>query len=315
MASGALLYKKQLNDYHSFYSFTHNNKLVLTGIIEDINETTVCNKKTKVITLSSLSITKNESSFAIHKTFLVYISGNINVYIGDTIALHNIQCKKPDDDHFELYHIRENIAATLFLHKPTYTLISPSQWSLKRFIYEQKQTLLHSCKQKFSPKTFLFFSSLFLGNRSYVKDSLDEVNERFKQWGIYHFLSRSGLHLALFILIWTTVLQYIPTPFFLKQLLIIVLCIVYALLSWSSAPFMRSLILFLFNKICLVTSASYNLFHYLTATCFCFLLYCPAYIFFIDFQLTFGITFVLAWYNQLYGNHLYQEQLPQISNY
>jgi hypothetical protein len=46
-----------------------------------------------------------------------------------------------------------------------------------------------------------------------------------------------------------------------------------------------------------------------------FLLYCPLYLFFLDFQLSFGLTFALAWLNQLYGQHLYEEQQPKLLNY
>ena len=162
---------------------------------------------------------------------------------------------------------------------------------------------------------FLFFSSLFLGNRSYVKNMMETIDEQFKQWGIYHLLARSGMHLALFIFMWQMIFRFIPLPFILKQGLMLLLCFLYGIFSWTSAPFLRSLALFALNKMCLLTKNPYHLLHYLTLTCLCFLLSCPLYLFFLDFQLSFGLTFALAWLNQLYGQHFYEQESLKQSNY
>jgi hypothetical protein len=49
--------------------------------------------------------------------------------------------------------------------------------------------------------TFALFSSLFLGNRTAIKQDLEEQKPLFKVWGISHFLARSGLHLLIFIML------------------------------------------------------------------------------------------------------------------
>ena len=230
---------------------------------------------------------------------LFYSPYRSDIQVGDTIQIFNITCKKPDNLHLCMYQMREQIRATVFTPHLNYTVIDNPSWSFKRWVYEKKQAILQSCEQQLSPQSFLFFSSLFLGNRLYVKNKLEDINEQFKHWGIFHFLARSGLHLALFVIMWQAIFRYIPIPLILKTITIIALSVIYALFSWSSIPFTRSLLLFLFNKSCLITKVSYNLLHYLTLTCFCFLLYCPLYLFFLDFQLTFGITFTLAWFNIL----------------
>jgi competence protein ComEC len=159
--------------------------------------------------------------------------------------------------------------------------------------------LLSTLKTKLSTPAFLFFSSLFLGNRSCIKVSLEETSEQFKIWGISHFLARSGLHLALFIFIWQMLSSLIPFSFGTKQLLFTTLSIIYFMLTWTSAPFTRAFALLIMHKLFLFLKIPFNLLHALSCVCLCFLLYCPLYIFFLDFQLSFALTFALAWFNQL----------------
>ena len=302
--------------FYQILRLTNSKRIFNINIIEDINKTTICNKKTTAVTIRIYTITHNNFTEKNNKNVILYGNYKDAFEVGDTVMLCNVFCKKSSNEHLNEYQMREQILATIFNHKLIdITVINHPTWSLKRWIFNQKQHILCSCKQKLSSESFLFFSSLFLGNRSYVKEYMESVNEQFKRWGIFHFLSRSGLHLALFIFTWRTLFTYIPLPFVIKQIFILLLSILYALFSWSSAPFIRSFLLFLCNRTCVITKNSYNLLHYLTVTCFCFLLYSPLYLFFLDFQLTFSITFVLAWFNQLYNQHLYEQSLPQSSNY
>gem|GEM_PF-2019887 len=313
--SGGLLYQKELADYDAFYCFTHNRPVTITGTIEDLNETTIGHKKTTVITLAVQQIQNDQTVKKFNKYILLYTTNKHTMQISDTVTISHVVCKKAKNEQLMHYQIREQVIATIFADKPAYIIINHPTWTMKRCIFEQKQKILQQCKKKLSPLTFLFFTSFFLGNRQYVKNSLEDTNEQFKRWGIFHFLSRSGLHLALFVITWQNILKYIPFSFVFKNIALIVLSVIYALLSWSNPPFIRSLCLFLLNKTCLITKHSYNLFHYLTLTCFCFLLYCPLYLFFLDFQLTFGITFVLAWFNQLHSQYLHEQYPSQQSNY
>jgi len=312
---GLSLYQKEFNDYHAFYHFTNNYPVDMIGTIEDIDHGFIAGKQATIITLYVHRIKNETFTQKINKNLLVYASQVQDMHVGDTIQLHNVTCKKPENEHLSMYQIREQMCAAVFISKPYYTILDRPTISFKRWIYQTKQTILKNSEQKLSSHTFLFFSSLFLVNRLYVKKKLEDINEQFKQWGIFHFLARSGLHLALFIIMWQAILRYIPVPFTTKTILLIVLSIIYALFSWSSTPFTRSFLLFLCNKSCLLAHTSYNLLHYLTLICFCFLLYCPMYLFFLDFQLTFGITFTLAWFNVLCNQYTNEQSIPQQVKY
>ena len=57
--------------------------------------------------------------------------------------------------------------------------------------------------------TFFFFS---FGNIT-SKKTLSSYKDSFKQWGIMHYLARSGLHLVLFLSLFSIILNYLPLSF------------------------------------------------------------------------------------------------------
>jgi predicted membrane metal-binding protein len=308
ICAGAYLHHKELRDYDNFYTLFENKKITITGIVIDKNELISQYKKLTAITVAIDTVaTANFTQTS--KTMLLYTKNNTTspcglrsastIAVGDTVTFYEIMCKRPTNQDFQRYQIKEQIVATIFDDSPTYTIDNHPTWSLRNWVWQQKKRLLDTLATKFSPHTFRFFSSLFLGNRACVKTSLEETNEQFKVWGISHFLARSGLHLALFLLIWHTIFSFIPIPLIYKQLIITLLSCIYFILTWTSAPFTRSFALFIINKLCLFTKTSFHLLHYVTLVCFCFLLYSPLYLFFLDFQLSFALTFALAWFNQL----------------
>ena len=301
--AGAFLYLKEIRDYDDFYSFTNNKKVTITGTVIDKSDVTTHYKKSTVITLAIDTIATEQCTKKSNKVALLYSENNNNTSVGDTVTFFNICCKKPSSESFQRYQIKEQIVATIFDNQPIYIIDNHPTWSLRYWIWEQKKRLLDGVASKLSQNGFKFFSSLFLGNRACIKAELESTNEQFKTWGISHFLARSGLHLALFIFIWQAIFCVIPLPLIIKQIIISLLSCIYFILTWTSAPFTRSFALFMLNRACLVTKTSFHLLHYLTLVCFGFLLYCPLYLFFLDFQLSFALTFALAWFSQLSTHH------------
>ncbi|HSC25387.1 MAG TPA: ComEC/Rec2 family competence protein [Candidatus Babeliales bacterium] len=296
---GAWLHHKNINDYNSFYTFIDNKKFTIQGMVIDKYETTVARyQKSTVVVVAIDTIMANNCYKKSNKTILFYCKNYDDIVVGDTITINNIVCKRPVNKSFIQYQIKEQIVATVF-NNISYAIDHHPTWSLRYWIWNQKKRLFEGLSNKLSPDTFNFFSSLFLGNRLYIKDSLEKTNDQFKTWGISHFLARSGLHLALFIFIWQAIFCIIPLPLMIKQIILIILSCIYFILTWTSAPFTRSFALFILNKVCFFIKVPFHLVHYVLFVCLCFLLYCPLYIFFLDFQLSFGLTFALAWFQQL----------------
>jgi len=233
-------------------------------------------------------------------------TGNIRIYvrnhdlhISDHIELKNITLKNPAGSPFDNYLMKSGIATTACVAKLNYRLLHRPPWSTKKFIFQQRKNVQERLAKKITAQTFALLSSIFLGNRSEKKYLLERSKEQFGTWGILHFLARSGLHLVLFILLWEFILGFLPIAFIYKQMFLACLGGIYCLLSWPSIPFIRALSIFLLYKMSPLFNARTHLPHLLAIVIFCILVSNPSQLFFLDFQLSFGLTFALAWFGRI----------------
>ena len=143
-------------------------------------------------------------------------------------------------------------------------------------------------------RSFAMFSSIFLGNRQINKKENNIVKNSFRLWGILHFLARSGLHLIIFLMLCELMLKFIPIHFHLKQGILVFLSLIYLLLSWPSLSFIRAFSIFLLYKLCPILNKKSDLATLVATVCLMMLIYNPIQLFFLDFQLSFGLTIALA---------------------
>lgn len=214
--------------------------------------------------------------------------------VADSIHCSIDQISQPTGD-FVWYLYKEGIDATAFQRTITSHIINHPTYSLQRYIHEKRKKFHQALERKMNSATFALFSSLFLGNRTAIKQDLEEQKPLFKAWGISHFLARSGLHLLLFVMILEWLLKLIPLYFRMKQLILIALTMVYTLFSWSGISFIRALYTFLFYKAATLQALPFHSMYALGLVCSIILLYNPLQLFFLDFQLTFLLTFCLIW--------------------
>ncbi len=235
----------------------------------------------------------------IKKSIHLHTSQIMDAQVGDRIEVTNLICKPPKKNSFDTYMIKEKIAATIFTQAPTWQLIERPAFSPRRYIHNATLNLTAGLQKKLSRGAFSLFSSLFLGDTVTCKKQLERTKDQFRAWGIMHYLARSGLHLIIFIAVWQTLLCILPLPFLLKQLIMLLLSLIYFALSWSSISFMRALYTFILYKICILHKRPSHLVYLLSLVCFFVLLDNPMQLFFLDFQLSFTLTFALALFNQI----------------
>lgn len=95
------------------------------------------------------------------------------------------------------------------------------------------------------------------------------------------------------------IVSILPIPFMARTLLGGILVSAYALLTWSSISFIRAILaFFIFILSTLLWAPSHGLYR-LTLVCFLILICNPFQLFFLDFQLSFLITFTLVWLSTL----------------
>jgi ComEC/Rec2-related protein len=220
------------------------------------------------------------------KKIMLYTK-NKSIPLGAWIKIKNPNIHNPKpNSSFYLYNMKEGVSGTIFLKPLSRITIlpRPREWRAAT-----RAKFLKQLQKKIPPKTFSLFSSLFLGNKSGNKPL---KNNKFKYWGIMHHLARSGLHIALFIMILAALLSMIPLP--IKIPICAICCIIYTILSWPSTPFVRAILALLIIQTGKILYKQTNILYTLIIITIATLTITPAQLFFLDFQLSFAIAISLT---------------------
>ncbi len=237
-------------------------------------------------------------------SFLCYNKEAFDLEVGDELFFENITLPLPSSSSlaqntpFGDYLIKENIVSAVFLQKKDmFNIINRINFSLSKWIWQQKTRVLSTIKKSVSPLAYSYFALIFLGYKQLAQNH--ELRKVFNLWGLAHFLARAGLHIMLFIWLWQLFLSFLPLSIIVKRIILFLVCFTYALFSWSSIPFFRAYVVFVLARIAHFLDQQTHFLHLLTVTCLFVLLLNPIQLFFLDFQLTFALTFVLGWFSQI----------------
>lgn len=298
---GGVCLQWQQHEHAKLYSYAAGQTCDIIGTITDIH--TVDHPYfNRCITLKTTQI-KHHFSHYWHSgnySIQLYTRSKKLPLVGDSIAINSLVFKKPSSKTtFDDYLIKEGIHATLFINDFNYISLDQPSTSWRRTLFNLREKLCNNIKNKMSTKTYMLFSSVFLGNKFFSKKSFEYIKEHFTTWGVTHYLARSGLHMVIFVMGWYFILNLLPIPFLLKELLIISISMSYFLLSWLSVSFIRAFFAFLLYRVGTLLHRPTDVLHILSIICLIILCCNPMQLFFLDFQLSFGLTFALAYFNQL----------------
>lgn len=212
---------------------------------------------------------------------------------GDSAEFKNLKFENIKNPEYEKYLLKENIHGITYCSSLVVTLLaqkkSITHYIRQRFLQLEKKTSI-----MLSKNSYVLFSSLFLGSKKY-SESLDlSIKDFFNRWGINHFLARSGLHVTLILFFIMFLGRLFLVPFRYLTLVTCFFMILYSLISYSSVSFLRAFIMSLLSLLCLVKRVPVNSLHLLTITSAILLIYNPFLSLFLDFQLTFLLTWGLC---------------------
>lgn len=223
--------------------------------------------------------------------------------IDDIIKFRNLYVP-PTKNTYHLH--KRSINGVAHLQKLSYILLKRPSWSIMRYYTAQKATLATRIKRVLSARAYALFATLFLGKSDYGY-ATNELRRSARYWGITHYLARSGLHVMVLLGVWAFCLRLLMIPWPLQQAMILTLLGVYYSFSWTSISFSRAVLIFLFYKICNIAGRSYDPLHLLCITLLILLFLQPLHLFALDFQLSFGLTYVLGIYRKI----LHQRKIIQ----
>lgn len=296
---GGLLVNFQKQEFELTLALFKNEKVTLIGTILE-KDPWIGRPGGELMRVSVCEIYHSYTSYHQHFScdVLVYSPYPTHVDVGDLIQLKSVEMKASSKNDYQTptyqdYLFKEGIIASLFITGSNYikTLYKPT-WNLRKTLWGIRKKICLSINQKLNDTTRTYFNLIFLGNKH--QENNTELREFFGYWGLSHYLARSGLHIVLFIIMWTYLLCLIPIHISFKRILLIILCIIYDLVSWTSIPFLRAYYAFLCMKFGELLGLHIHYIHILSLLCMGMLLFNPLLLLFLDFQLTFLLTFILV---------------------
>lgn len=293
---GAMRYHQNREIYFSDNSYLYK-KCNVTATIQEImprldEEEQIC------IILNIEQIEFVDKAVSVNKKIYLFLPYYTTLWIKpfQKIMLKNIILKHPESLSYQEYLIRENVWAVTHQKKLWYETIS------KPTLFQQQINALYllplsTTQHAFSELTHTLYLSIFCGKK--IKSiETTSIKKIFQYWGISHQLARSGLHLVILISLLSLLFSFVPCSASNKQLLILSLLVIYYLTTYSSVAFMRAFYMYIFYVACKHFYLPSNSVHILLVTALLILSLNPHHIFFLDFQLSFGITLLILWFCQ-----------------
>lgn len=214
-----------------------------------------------------------------------------NVCEGDLISFEKkSELPKKEVEEFDLYLAKEGLVGWFYLASWAITLEKKEATFWYSFVLWAKRNMLFLYKKLPEP-TKTLYGTIFLGIEKIAP--FDELKSIFNYWGITHYLARSGLHIALFIMLWKWLFQLCGFSFFMRIFLLVPILCVYIFLTPISLSFLRGIWAFFLFLGAFYLYRPFHVQHMLYLSAFCILLYNPYALFFLDFQLSFSLTYVL----------------------
>lgn len=215
---------------------------------------------------------------------------------GTIVELSHVLIFKEWETHHEHHLAKNNLSCSGKTTKQSIAnfVQARAKTTATNNIQQVRQRIIDAARKSFSPMTFPLVAAMFFGHTLAHDQHNHALRETFSWWGLNHLLARSGLHLAMFMLLFGLIFGLIPLPFLWKHVLILIIIGFYILLSWSSISFIRAACMMGWYVACMSTYTAPHPLHIISCISIGALLYQPYYLFGLDFQLSFGLTFALA---------------------
>jgi predicted membrane metal-binding protein len=300
MAAGSIAFALQTTIFKQQQAQLAGHYHYLAGIVT--SKQTLQHPRYKEYLTVALEGGKHEKFFSgqrLNAAIGVYSQASTNAALGDKVLLTKVAIKPPikastPDD---LSLAKQGIAATIFISgKWQCKVLEHENNSLRALFWQWRQALYDRVIKNFSPTSGAYVGLLFFGNKQHA--ATIELQDTFSQWGLSHYLARSGLHIVLLISMWFILLRLIPINIRLKNLFLCAFLLMYVIYSWESTSFLRALFVFLLTQGGIWINREIKTLHLLTIICMGMILYNPFLIFYLDFQLTFGLTFGLLTFSK-----------------
>lgn len=221
--------------------------------------------------------------------------GNI-IYLNGKIVLHQ-KPKNPDQFDYGNYLNQKSIFGQMYVSSSDYIVSLKIDKSVFYYANKIRNRMLTNLKNSgFKTEELNVVAALVLGQK---QDLSPEILQDYQFAGAIHILSVSGLHVGYLYLCLTFLLNFLPKSkkYDLAKLIIIIISLwTFAILASLSPSVVRSVTMFSILAIGQILNSRANIYNTLFVSMFFILLFEPAFIFDVGFQLSYVAVFSIVWF-------------------
>lgn len=228
-------------------------------------------------------------------------STQLNLEIGNCIRVKgqlskNSSPKNPNQFDYSNYLNKKNIYAQLYIQKSDIAISTQIEKNIWYYAARLRTKITQNLEKNGFNKTEMNVAlALILGQQ---QDISPEIIKDYQYAGVTHILSVSGLHVGYILIFITYILKPIPNTqkgSLIKLITIIASLFAFAVISGFSPSVLRSVVMFSFVALGIHLRRSVNIYHTLLVSIFFLLLFEPAFIFDVGFQLSYLALFFIIW--------------------
>lgn len=210
--------------------------------------------------------------------------------------------KNPNQFDYGQYLIHKSILAQMYVSANEVKINKQTATDIWYYSDQLRNRILENLRKSgFAEEELHVVAALILGQQ---QDISPEILHDYQFAGAIHVLSVSGLHVGYLLVILNFLLQFLPKNKFnsyLKLSIILFSLWGFAILAGLSPSVVRSVTMFSFVTVGMHLKRKTNIFHTLLASAFFILLFQPAFLFDVGFQLSYVSLFFILWLQPLFS--------------
>ena len=222
-----------------------------------------------------------------------------HLLINEKILKHQIP-KNPDQFDYGNYLRTKSIMAQVFVNSNPLKIGTAIQKDVYYYADQLRTRILTNLKKShFGPAELSVVAALILGQQ---QDINSDIIQDYQFAGAVHILSVSGLHVGFILLFLTFLLKFLPNTKWNRRFklgFIIISLWAFAVLAGLSPSVVRSVTMFCFVAIGMHLKRNTDIFHTLLVSILLILLFEPAFLFDVGFQLSYVALFFIIWLQPL----------------
>lgn len=248
-------------------------------------------------------INYNLKSESVHAKILVsvYSSGKIvkNFNIGDTYVLKGklrapFEASNPSQFDYGKYLRNFGVYTVFYANREDCRKLNQAltvKWQFMQWLNNVRNDIIQTHAKYLKSPNLELLGGIVFGDDAVSPP--DEIKDSFKHSGLLHLLAASGMNVALIYGIWFFILRRLRVPFNITVLSGIFIIIFYALMTGLGPSIIRATFMLIFILLGKLIDRDAHSISLLSFVALLMLIYNPAFINDVGFQLSFVVTFGL----------------------